>query len=198
MNDFHDVMRALVHGPAEKGDFTQVRARAKEFEKLRDGILAAHLPPKLSARCGEISAKARALSAAVDDLIAQSLAGAGNDESMKSAFDKVHTGYRELNSSLTTLDDLLDAFHDTIHPLWHDSYPNKDATAIKKEIPRLKVRARLILRTAEASDKTKVKGANSLLEAVTLLEEAGAADDDLAVLEALRLVHDAYEGLAGH
>jgi len=198
LNSFHEVIRALVHGPAEKGDFTQVRARAQEVEKLRDGILAANLPQKLSARCGDISAKARALSAAVDNLIAQSRVGKSNDEAMKSALDKVHSGYRELNTSTTTLDDLLEAFHDSIHPLWHDSYPNKDAAAIKSQIPRLKVRAKLILSTAEAADKMKVKGAKSLLDAVILLEEAGAADDDLAVLEALRLVHDAYEGVAGH
>jgi hypothetical protein len=196
MNDFHDVMRVLVHGPAEKGDFSVVRARSGEFAKLRDRILAANIPQKLYGRCGEISAKAQALSAAVDNLIAKSQAGSSSDKAMESALDMVHKGYRELNGSLTTLDDLLEAFHDTIHPLWHDSYPQKDAAAIKKQIPRLKVRAQLILRTAEASDKMKVKGAKSLLESVTLLEEAGAADDDMAVLEALRLVHDAYEGLA--
>jgi hypothetical protein len=198
LKNFHDVMRVLVHGPAEKGDFTQVRARAQEFEKLRDGILAAHLPQKLSSRCSDISAKARALSAAVDGLMAQSRSAEAEAEALKSALDKVHTGYRELNNSLTTLDDLLEAFHDLMHPLWHESYPSKDAAAIKAQVPRLKVRARLIVSTAEAADKMKLKRAQSLLDAVTILEEATAADDDLAVLEGLKLVHTAYENLAEH
>jgi len=195
MSGFHEVMSGLVHGPAEQGDFTEVRERAGELAKLRQAVMAAALPEKLSGRCAEISNLAMEMSKAVDELESQSRANAGND-AMKTGLDRVHTAYRDLNGALTTLQDLLSTFHELMHPLWHDAYPNKDAAAIKNEIPKLKVRAKLILSTAEASEKSRAAGARALLEAVTLLEEAAAANDDASILEALRITHDAYEKLA--
>ncbi len=196
LKSFHDVLAELVHGPAEKGDFAPVRARAEELVKLRDGIMAAGLPTKLIKRCAEISARATDLSTGVDNLVAQSKANAA-DAAIKAAFDSVHAAYRSLNSAMVSLEDLLEAFHDLLHPLWHDAYPNKDAAAIKAETPRLKVRAKLILSTAESTDRSRAPVAKGLLDAVTTLEEAVAARDDMAVLEALRIVHEAYEKLVG-
>ncbi len=196
LKSFHDVLAGLVHGPAEKGDFGPVRARAQDLAKLRDGIMAAGLPSKLAKRCAEISARATDLSKGVDSLVAESKANAA-DAAIKTTFDSVHAAYRSLNSAMISLEDLLEAFHDLLHPLWHDAYPNKDAAAIKAETPRLKVRAKLILCTAESTDRSRVVGAKGLLDAVTTLEEAVAAKDDMAMLEALRIVHEAYEKLAG-
>jgi len=196
LKSFHDVMSGLVHGAAEKGDFAQVRARAADLARLRDGIMAASLTPRLAKRCPEISAKAREFSKAVDAFAAQSKANAG-DDAVKTAFDRVHATYRDLNGALTSLEDMLAAFHEILRPLWHDAYPKKDAAAIRAEIPKLKVRAKLILSTAENYDKSKLPGARSLMDAVTTLEEAAAAKDDMATLEALRIAHDAYEKLAG-
>jgi len=195
LKSFHDVMAALIHGPAEKGDFSQVGAKADELAKLRTAIMSASLPAKLAGRCADISAKATELSKAVDNLAAQGKAKS-DDKTMKAALDAVHVAYRNLNSSLTTLDDLLDAFHTVLHPLWHNAYPKKDTAAIKEAIPKLKVRARLIVATADGADKAKLPGAQKLLESVTTLEEAAAAKDDLAILESLRIAHDNYESLA--
>jgi hypothetical protein len=195
MQKFHETMAALVHGPADRGDYTQVRARAGELAGQAKGIVAANLPEKLAKRCPEISAKAGELAKAADELASQGRA-VGSDDALKAGLDKVHAAYRALNSSLTTLQDLLDGFHDLLHPLWHEAYPGKDVAAIKAEIPKLKVRAKLILSTAEAREKSRAPGAKSLLEAVTTLEEAAAANDNTSILEALRVTHDAYEKLA--
>jgi len=196
LKDFHDLLSSLVHGPAEKGDFAPVRAQAGEFSRLRGGIMASTLPARLGKRCPEISAKAQELSKAVDSLATRAKENAP-DAAVKAAFDSVHVAYRNLSGAMTSLDDLLQAFHDVLRPLWHDAYPNKDAAAIKAETPKLKVRAKLILSTAEGSDKPKAPGARKLLDAVATLDEAVAAKDDASVLEALRIVHDAYENLAG-
>jgi hypothetical protein len=196
LQNYHEALRAVVHGPADKGDFTQVRDRAQELSRLGKAILSASLPEKLAARCAEISAQATALAGASDNLALLS-ANKAEDKAVKEALDRAHKAYQQLNRATTTLDDLLNAFHDLMHPLWHDAYPKKDANAIKAQIPRMKVRAKLILSTAEASDKAKAGGAKGLLDAVTTLEEAAAAKDDVAVLEALRIAHDAYEKLAG-
>jgi hypothetical protein len=122
MNSFHEVMSGLVHGAADEGDLSQVKAKAEELAKLRDGIMAANLPEKLAKRCPDISAKAAELSKAVDTLAAQSRSNAGND-AVKLAFDTMHTAYRNLNNSLVSLEDRLEAFHEVMHPLWHDAYP---------------------------------------------------------------------------
>ncbi len=66
LKNFHDVLAGLVHGPAEKGDFAPVRAQAEELARLRTGIMAASLPPKLAKRCPDLSARAQELSRAVD------------------------------------------------------------------------------------------------------------------------------------
>ncbi len=195
LKSYHEVMAALVHGPADKGDLSQVRARADELVKLSKGILDAGLPDKLYKRCAEISAKAKELAQASDGLLARSRADSAN-EAMKGGLERVHNAYRDLNSALTTLQDLLDGFHDVLHPLWHEAYPKKDVAAIKAQIPKLKVRAKLILSTAETREKNRVAGAKGLLEAVTTLEEAAAANDSASILEALRVAHDAYEKLA--
>ncbi len=195
LKNFHDVMAALIHGPADKGDFSQVGAKADELARLRNAIMSANLPPKLTARCPDVSSKAMELSKAVDNLAAQSKAKA-DSETIKAALDGVHVAYRNLNGSLTTLEDLLDAFHTVLHPLWHEAYPKKDVAAIKEAAPKLKVRARLIAATAESADKAKLPGAQKLLQSATTLEEAVAAKDDLAILESLRITHDAYESLA--
>jgi hypothetical protein len=198
LKSFHDVLAGLVHGPAEKGDFAPVRAQAEEFARLRTGIMAASLPPKLAKRCPEISTRAQELSRAVDSLAMRAKEKAP-DAAVRAAFESVHVAYRNLNGAMASLEDLFQAFHDVLHPLWHDAYPNKNAAAIKAETPKLKVRAKLILSTAEGADQAKVPGARSLLDAVTTLDEAVAAKDDMAVLEALRIVHEAYEKLAeGH
>jgi len=192
---FHEEMAALVHGPADGGDYTQVKARAEELVKLSRGVAAANISEKLATRCGELTSRARELTDATANLLAQSRANAGA-EAMKAGLDRVHAAYRGLNGALTTLQDMLDGFHDLLHPLWHEAFPNKNTAAIKTEVPKLKVRAKLILSTAESREKSRAAGAKSLLDAVTILEEAAAVDDNPSILEALRIVHEAYEKLA--
>jgi hypothetical protein len=188
LRDFHEVMAELVHGPAAQGDLAAGRSRADELSRRRDQLIASNLPEHLAPRCAEISTKVDILSTAVDDFVQ-----ADGSESMQVALDQMHTAYRELNHSLTTLSSLLEAFHDILHPLWHEAYPERNVQAIKAQIPKLKVRSKLILSTARSREPSKIPVAETLLESVTMLEEAAAADDDLALLESLRVVHDAYE-----
>jgi len=195
MQAFHDDLAALVHGPAGEGNFTEARKEAGALLKLRDGIMAAGLSGNQAKRCAEISSRAAELSGAIDKYVAQCKAGA-DKAALTTALDEMHNAYRNLNSSLTSLEDLFEAFHELLRPLWHDAYPGKDTAAIKAEIPKLKVRAKLIVITAEKSEPAKAAAAKKLLEAVTTLEDAAAANDDLSILEALRIMHDAYEHLA--
>ena len=54
MSSFHDVMSGLVHGAAGKGDVAEVRTKAADLARLKDGIMASALPVNLGKRCPEI------------------------------------------------------------------------------------------------------------------------------------------------
>ena len=195
LGEFHDVMSQLIHGPAGQGDYGAVAKQAPELARLKDDVMESSLPKNLEGRCGEISAKATELSTAVDQLVAAS--GSGDDsDSVKPALDRVHRAYQDLNGSLTTMEDLLDDFHTLIRPLWHGAYPKKDVAAIQAAAPKLRIRSRLILATAEKLAPARVDKAQKLQDATGMLDEAIAADDGPSILEALRIVHDSYEQLA--
>jgi hypothetical protein len=195
LGDFHDVMSQVIHGPAGQGDYGAVAKQAPELARLKDVVMKSSLPTNLAGRCSEISAKATELSKAVDQLVAASRPGDGN-ASIKPALDRVHRAYQDLNGSLTSLEDLLDDFHTLIRPLWHSAYPKKDVTAIKAAAPKLRIRSRLIVATAEKLAPARVEKAKKLQDATGMLDEAIAADDSPSILEALRIVHDSYEQLA--
>jgi hypothetical protein len=192
---FHDVMADLLHGPVEKGDIEPVRARIGELVAGRDALMAANLPEKYKDVCPEISANAVVLSNTVDALAELVKNEAGEGE-IKDAFMKVHEAYRSVAQSMLLVQDLLDAFHDVIQPVWHEAYPDKDIEAIKKAVPSLKVRAKLIVQISGKVESEAFKnGAQELLESVVTLEEALAAEDAEATLTAVELMHDAYHAL---
>ncbi len=195
LGDFHDVMSKLIHGPVGQGDYGPVKQQAPELLRLKEAVMESSLPKNLAGRCSEISAKASDFSSAVDQLAAASKPG-GNEAAVKAALDRVHRGYQALNSSLVTLEDLLDDFHTLVRPLWHSAYPKKDVAAIEAAAPKLRIRSRLILATAEQMAPEKVEKAKKLQDATGMLSDAIAADDDSSILEALRVVHDSYEQLA--
>jgi hypothetical protein len=197
LTSFHDLMAEMLHGPVEEGDLTPIRDRIVELTAARDAVLAANLPSKYSDNCADISVAAKAFSDSINSLTELVELQAEDDE-IKQAFMKVHDTYQGLREAMIQPEEMIEALHEIIHPLWHDSYPAKDTDAIKEGTPKLKIRAKLLLSIAERIENPEmVKATKDLLEAITTLEEAITADDDLAILEAFKLVHDAYHGLTG-
>lgn len=195
---FHDIMAELWHGPIPDGNMDPVRKQISELLSRRDAVMSANLPEEYSDRCAAFSEKAAEFTASVENL-AQIVNGESEDSEIKDAFSMMHDAYRAMREALITPREMIEAFHDILQPLWHESYPEKDVEAIKAGIPKLKVRARLIVVFAErANDMDLVKLATVLLEATETLDEAARADDDVAILSAFEVVHDAYHEIGDH
>ena len=192
---FHDIMAELVHGPVEEGNMQAVREEIGDLVNAKDAVMAANLPTKFEKHCGDISASAKTFFASVDAL-KQAAESNGSDEEIKEAFSKIHDSYRALRQALILPEEMIEAIHEILQPLWHEAYPAKDIEAIKAGVPKLKVRTKLLVTVAARLEDAELKAAaGNLLESITTLEEAVAADDGTAILAALELVHEAYHQL---
>ena len=197
---FHDVMADLWHGPVQEGKIDPVTKQIGELKAGRDAVMSANLPGKYEVLCPVFSEKATVFSATVDELdrlCSLFVSGAVSAEEVKEGFSRMHDAYREMVQTLILPEDLIEAFHDVLQPLWHEAYPSKDIDAIKKGVPSLKVRAKLLVQIAgRVETEAFGEAARALLESVATLQEAIAAGDDLATLTALELLHDAYHSLS--
>jgi len=193
---FHGIMAELVHGPVQEGNFQPVREQVGALVSAKAAIMSANLPTKFEKHCADISASAKTLFDSVDTL--QQLAeNNGSDEEIKAAFSKMHVSYRALRQALILPEEMIEAIHEILQPLWHEAYPAKDVEAIKAGVPKLKVRTKLLVSVAgRLEDAVLTDAATKLLESISTLEEAVAADDGTAILAALELVHEAYHQLA--
>ncbi len=88
----------------------------------------------------------------------------------------------------------LTAFHDTLHPLWHESYPKKDYTTIKRKLPELKARAKdLGAVPLPPGARAKRAQRDALIKAIDAAD--AAKQDDKKFGKAFSKVHDAFEAL---
>lgn len=192
---FHDVMADLWHGPVQEGNIEPVREKIEELLSGRDELMNSALPEKYRNHCPEISAKAAAFSDSVEQL-AKLVRDDAEPGDIVKAFSKMHDDYRSLAQSMLLPEDLLETFHDVLQPVWHEAYPNKDIEAIKKSLPSMKVRAKLIVQIAGKTNSEEfLEAAKALLDSVTTVGEAIDAGDNEAALKAVELLHDAYHTL---
>ena len=102
----------------------------------------------------------------------------------------------DLRSEVPALTD----YHDVIHPLWHDAWPNGDLAMVGTLLPEAKrnqdalEKAVLpgILRDKQEAWQT---GVASMRAALTEVEKGLAAGDQQATLDAVERLHAAYERL---
>jgi hypothetical protein len=195
LTEFHDIMAELWHGPVAEDNMFPVRKMAHDLSVARDAVMAANLPEKFFDHCADISAVAEAFSSSVSRVV-ELVDNKGDDDEIKTAFSEMHDAYRSLRHALVLPEEMIDAFHDVLQPLWHESYRAKDTAAIVKDIPKLKVRAKLLHNIAgRTGDVHLTEACGDLLETISILEEAAAAEDDIAILAALEAVHTAFHAL---
>jgi len=87
----------------------------------------------------------------------------------------------------------LEAFHDVLHPLFHDALPKKDVKAIKAAIPGLQKHAAEVA-ACKMTDKACIKACGDLVTSVKDLE-AAAKKGDKELMAALDHVHGAFEAI---
>jgi len=92
-------------------------------------------------------------------------------------------------------------FHEVLHLVWHDAYPNKDYKTIREAVPEFKEKIEIIQkaelpgffreRKEEFEDKRE-----ALAQAVVELEKIAKGNSNQALLEATENLHTAYAQLA--
>ena len=94
----------------------------------------------------------------------------------------------------------LSNFHEVIMPLWHDAWPNKNFDLMRQLMPKIrehiatlkKVELPGILREKRAKWDAGLAG---VVASADKLEQALAAKEDQAALDATEALHSGYEGL---
>lgn len=195
---FHDLLGPLQHGPVQERNVAPVKEQINKLVSRRDTLMQSRLATRHRKECPALSSRAIIFSKSVDQLAAAVEAGA-DDETILRAFEEMHDAYRSMQQSLMSADFLVEQFHTVLHPLWHESYPDNDAEAIKAQIPRLLVRAQLIVNFAKERNMPDLQeSASKLVDSARLLEQAAAAEDDFAVLVGLEQMHEAFHDIREH
>jgi hypothetical protein len=195
MTAFHDVMAELWHGPVQDGNIEPVKEKMAQLISARNRILQSNLPSEFAHNCAGISQAAAALSNSVDALN-NSISQEAGTEKVKDTFSEMHDRFRELRVMTVPVSVYMERFHDVMHPLWHDAYPAEDAEAIRKGVDDLVQLAKLIVKSNTGKGEELETGSKHLLDMVNNLKTACADTDDAAVLEALKIMHDAYHALS--
>jgi hypothetical protein len=195
MTAFHDVMADLWHGPVQEGNIEPVKQKMSLLVSARDRVLKANLPSEFAHNCAGISDAAAAFSSSLDALN-ECISQDSDAEKIKEVFSEMHDRYRELRTMTVSVTVYMERFHDVMHPLWHDAYPAEDADAIRKGVDDLVQLAELIVKSNTGKSEEVEAGSKHLIDMVKNLKTACADTDDAAVLEALKLMHDAYHSLS--
>lgn len=195
LNNFHEVMSELWHGPVQEGEVEPVAAKMDAIKSLRDGILTANLPSEFAFKCAAVSAAAVEFSMSVDG-VANALTD-GNVEEVKEAFSTMHDRYRDLRMMAVPASAYMEKFHDAMHPLWHEAYEAKDVEAIRAGVAELEMYAEAILKANTGKPGEAEAQSKALVAAVAELKKCCEGDDDDAILEAMKNMHDAYHVLSG-
>ncbi|MBM3267113.1 MAG: hypothetical protein FJZ01_05630 [Candidatus Sericytochromatia bacterium] len=106
-----------------------------------------------------------------------------------------HAGHEQHHSFTGPLAKGLEAFHDSLRPLWHDAFPKKDYGSIKRKVPELKAKAAALAAVPlPPGARAKRSQRDKLVKAVSNLD--AAKQDDKKFAKAFEEVHEAFHALA--
>lgn len=94
----------------------------------------------------------------------------------------------------------LDDFHEVMHPIWHDAYPNKDYDALKKYVDEVNEKAKAVY-SAQLPGINREKqlkwndGVMKFQAAVEEYNKTAQSDDNEGLLKAAENLHTNYEML---
>ncbi len=92
----------------------------------------------------------------------------------------------------------LDAFHEVMHPIWHDAYPAKDFGALKKFVDEVNIKAKAVYSASlpgiQRDKQLKWnEGVVQFQAAVEDYNKFASGDDSLGLLKAAENLHTKYE-----
>lgn len=162
-------------------------------------IEAAEIPARLAENSEKIQSQVAALATSLDELTAVLAQPelAEVDSSVLEMFKNLNTNFARLGGSLKVKIPELISFHDVLHTLWHDYYPNDQIDSIKTLVPEFKDKS-AALNTIQWPDvvagdvdqlNQKVK---DLQQSVDELANACQGEDAEAIKKASEAVHEKY------
>ncbi|MCI0493793.1 hypothetical protein L0Z72_02210, partial [candidate division KSB1 bacterium] len=162
-------------------------------------IEAAEIPARLTENSEKIQSQVAALATSLDELTSALTQPelAAIDSSLLEKFKTVNTNFARLGGSLKVKIPELISFHDVLHTLWHDYYPNDQIDSIITLVPEFKEKSAALnaIQWPEvlAGDadllNQKVK---DLQQSVDDLEAACQGDDAEAIKKASEALHEKY------
>ncbi len=162
-------------------------------------IQAAEIPVRLADNADKVQSQVDALSTSLDELTSALTQPdlAAIDSTILAKFNTFQTNFARLGGSLKVKIPELISFHDVLHTLWHDYYPNDQIDSIKTLVPEFKEKS-TALNAIQWPDvlagdvdqlNQKVK---DLQQSVDELEAACQGDDAEAIKKASEAVHEKY------
>jgi len=164
-------------------------------------IKAAEVPARLAENTEKIQSQVDALSASLDELTTAIMLPelTAIDSTIIKKFDALRTNFSRLGGSLKVKIPELVSFHDVLHTVWHDYYPDQ-IDSIKAMAPQFQEKAAalnsiqwpavLAGETEQLNQKVK-----ELQQAVDELEAICQGDDVEAIKKATSAMHDAYRNV---
>lgn len=94
----------------------------------------------------------------------------------------------------------LDDFHEVMHPIWHDAYPNKDYDALKKYVDEVNKKAKAVYsaQLPGINREKQLKWNEGVIQFQAAVEEynkTARSDDNEGLLKAAENLHTNYEML---
>lgn len=94
----------------------------------------------------------------------------------------------------------LDAFHEVMHPIWHDAYPAKDYDALKKYVDEVNTKAKAVYSASlpGIQREKQLKWNGGIIQFKTAVEDYNkyaSANENESLLNAAENLHSKYEML---
>jgi ABC-type transporter Mla subunit MlaD len=183
----------------KEGNIAVAKDTLNLLNKKFAAIDAAGIPARLSENADKVQSQIEALSNSLDDLTSALTEPELTeiDSTILNKFTTVQTNFSQLGASLRVKIPELVSFHDVLHIVWHDYYPNDQIDSIKAIVPQFKEKAAAlnniqwpdVLSGDAAMLSQKVK---NLQKAVDDLEAACQGGDVEAIKKATEAVHENY------
>lgn len=127
----------------QQGNIEAARDTLNLLTQKLAAIKAAEIPDRLAENAENVQSRVDALATSLDEL-QSALAQpdlAQIDSTIMEKFDTVHINFSRLGGLLRVKIPELVAFHDVLHTVWHDYYPNDQIDSIKVSVAQFKEKA---------------------------------------------------------
>jgi hypothetical protein len=181
-------------------DYATVRKHVPNMVVQAEQIASYQLDSAFATVAEEFNSKRILFLEAVNGL---KVAAEGTDDAkLQEAFDKMHSAFARLASTLSLAPAELDDFHATVASVFHDYLSNKNYDAIKQALPGLKdgcakLMAAKLHPAKQQIQKDYIAAVKDLRASVDAIEQVIDTKSDEKITDAVEAMHGKFEAVAG-